>query len=54
MTASKYKNLAKVSKATATRHLTGLLSKKCLIRSEAGGRSTRYEVNWPKNKQTRQ
>lgn len=47
LTASKYKSLAKVSKATATRHLSDLLDKKCLIRSEAGGRSTRYEVNWP-------
>jgi Fic family protein len=36
-----------VAKATATRHLTDLLEKKCLIKLAGGGRSTRYDINWP-------
>ena len=43
--ASKYMSLAKVSKATATRELTDLLQKQCLIKLAGGGRSTRYMVN---------
>ncbi len=31
--------------ATATRHLTHLLDKACLIRLPGGGRSTRYRIN---------
>jgi len=42
--ASQYMQLAKVSKATATRHLTALVTKGCLKRRAAGGRSTRYEL----------
>lgn len=42
--ASKYKSLAKVSKATATRDLAELVEKGCLRRLPAGGRSTRYEI----------
>ncbi|TKB46124.1 Fic family protein [Thalassotalea mangrovi] len=44
--ASKYQSLAKVSKATATRDLTLLFEKGCLKRSDAGGRSTRYVINY--------
>ena len=47
LSATKYKNLTKVSKATATRHLTDLLEKQCINKLEGGGRSTRYEINWP-------
>ncbi|AWB67523.1 hypothetical protein C2869_14210 [Saccharobesus litoralis] len=43
--ASKYQSLAKVSKATATRDLSELVEKGCLIKLEKGGRSTRYQVN---------
>lgn len=39
---SQYHKVAKVSKPTATRHLSTLVSLGCLIRSDAGGRSTRY------------
>ena len=42
--ASKYKSLARVSKPTATRDLTELLNKGCLIKS-GDGRSTRYLIN---------
>jgi len=45
--ASKYQSLAKVSKATATRDLAGLLEKGCLISLPGGGRSTRYALNIP-------
>lgn len=47
ISAKKYINLAKVSKATATRHLTELLEKKCIVKLPGSGRSTRYEINWP-------
>jgi Fic family protein len=42
--ASKYRSLAKVSKATATRELTSLVQKGCLEKLPAGGRSTRYRL----------
>lgn len=45
ISAAQYQAVAKVSKATATRHLTDLLEKHCLIRLPGGGRSTRYQVN---------
>ena len=48
LTAAKYKNLTKVSKATATRHLQELLEKGCLEKLDGGGRSTKYQINWPK------
>ena len=44
--AEKYKNLTKVSKATATRDLTDLLNKGCLKKLLAGGRSTRYAIDY--------
>jgi Fic family protein len=43
--AAQYQAVAKVSKATATRHLTDLLEKACLVRLPGGGRSTRYQIN---------
>ena len=44
--AEKYKNLTRVSKATATRDLTDLLHKGCLEKLPGGGRSTRYSINY--------
>lgn len=43
--AAQYQAVAKVSKATATRHLTDLLDKGCLVRLPGGGRSVRYRIN---------
>lgn len=40
---SQYHKVAKVSKPTATRHLTALVEQGCLVRS-GGGRSTRYQL----------
>ncbi|MGC5704175.1 Fic family protein [Pseudomonas sp. NFXW11] len=47
ISAAQYQALAKVSKATATRHLSDLLEKGCLSRLPGGGRSTRYALNLP-------
>lgn len=44
ISAAQYQAVAKVSKATATRHLADLLDKGCLIRLSPGGRSTRYQI----------
>ncbi len=41
---SQYHKVAKVSKPTATRHLSFLVEQGCLIKSKAGGRSTRYQL----------
>ena len=46
ISAAQYQSVAKVSKATASRHLAELLEKGCLLRLPGGGRSTRYQVNW--------
>ncbi len=43
--AAKYKSMARVSKATATRDLADLLDKGCLRRLPGGGRSTRYSIS---------
>ncbi len=45
MSAAQYQKVAKVSKATATRHLSDLVLKKCLIKLDGGGRNTRYQIN---------
>ncbi|WNH53630.1 Fic family protein [Stenotrophomonas oahuensis] len=45
ISARQYQAVAKVSKATATRHLAELLEKGCLRRLPGSGRSTRYEIN---------
>ena len=47
ISAGQYQAVAKVSKATATRHLAELLEKGCLQRLPGGGRSTRYQINYP-------
>lgn len=47
LNAGQYQAVAKVSKATATRHLAELLDKGCLQRLPGGGRSTRYKINYP-------
>ncbi|WP_460095707.1 Fic family protein [Pseudomonas sp. S3_C01] len=47
ISATQYQAVAKVSKATATRHLAELLEKGCLERMPGGGRSTRYRINYP-------
>lgn len=44
ISASQYQKVAKVSKATATRHLAGMVEKGCLVKLPGGGRSTRYQV----------
>ncbi len=45
ISAAQYQKVAKVSKASATRHLSDLLSRGCLQKTAAGGRSTRYKIN---------
>lgn len=45
ISASQYQAVAKVSKATATRHLADLLEKGCIEKLPGGGRSTRYQVS---------
>lgn len=45
ISAAQYQKVAKVSKASATRHLSDLLNKGCLQKTSAGGRSTRYKIN---------
>lgn len=47
ISAAQYQAVAKVSKATATRHLGDLLEKGCLVRLPGSGRSTRYQVTSP-------
>ncbi|MGV8546750.1 DUF4172 domain-containing protein, partial [Pseudomonas aeruginosa] len=42
--AAQYQAVAKVSIATATRHLSDLLEKGCIERLPGGGRSTRYQI----------
>lgn len=44
ISAARYQAVAKVSKATATRHLADLLDKGCLERLPGGGRSTKYQI----------
>ncbi|CCW30913.1 Fic family protein [Xenorhabdus nematophila] len=41
---NQYQKVAKVSRATATRHLNHLIELGCLEKTEAGGRSTRYII----------
>ena len=45
ISAGQYQKIAKVSKATATRHLSDLVTKGALVRLAGGGRSTRYRIN---------
>ena len=46
ISASQYQKVAKVSKATATRHLADLLDKLCIEKLPGGGRSTRYCIKF--------
>lgn len=45
ISASQYQKIAKVSKATATRHLTDLVAKGCIKKLPGGGRNTRYTLS---------
>lgn len=45
ISASQYQKVAKVSRATATRHLTDLLEKGCIVKLAGGGRNTRYKIH---------
>ncbi len=47
ISASQYQAVAKVSKATATRHLADLVAQGCLEKLPGGGRSTRYQIRYP-------
>ncbi|MBJ7435073.1 MAG: Fic family protein [Acinetobacter sp.] len=47
ISASQYQKVAKVSKATATRHLSDLLEKECITKLDGGGRNTRYQIKVP-------
>jgi len=51
ISAAQYQAVAKVSKATATRHLSDLVEKGCLVRLPGGGRSTRYQIQHSTNAQ---
>jgi len=51
ISAAQYQAVAKVSKATATRHLSDLVGKGCLARLPGGGRSTRYQIQHSANAQ---
>lgn len=51
ISAAQYQAVAKVSKATATRHLSDLVEKGCLTRLPGGGRSTRYQIQHSTNAQ---
>lgn len=44
ISASQYQKVARVSKATATRHLIDLLAKGCIEKLPGGGRNTRYQI----------
>lgn len=46
ISASQYQVVAKVSKATATRHLADLLTKGCIEKLPGGGRNTRYQIKY--------
>ena len=44
ISAKQYQKIAKVSKATATRHLAELVELGCIEKLSAGGRSTAYRL----------
>lgn len=50
ISASQYQAVARVSKATATRHLADLLDKGLIERLPGGGRSTRYRISLPEQR----
>jgi len=45
ISSSQYQKVAKVSRATATRHLSQLVGMGCLLKTDSGGRSTRYVIS---------
>jgi Fic family protein len=47
LTSSKWAAIAKCSPDTALRDINDLLARSILRKSDAGGRSTHYELNWP-------
>ncbi|MFZ2890515.1 MAG: hypothetical protein WA010_08570, partial [Sulfuricurvum sp.] len=46
MNARKYASLCDCSRVTASRDLSDLLDKGCVISRGAGGRSTGYDIDW--------
>lgn len=46
LTSSKWAKMTKVSADTALRDITDLVTKGILIKTDSGGRSTNYELNW--------
>lgn len=46
MNARKYASLCDCSRVTASRDLSDLLDKRCIISRGAGGRSTGYDIDW--------
>lgn len=46
ISAAKYQAVGRVSKPTATRHLSDLVEKGCLKKQEGGGRNTRYQLSF--------
>jgi len=50
LNARKYMSLTNVSKATATRDITELVEKGCLVQRPGGGRNTSYAINWPQTR----
>jgi Fic family protein len=46
LTTSKYVSIAKISKATAFREISDLLTKGMLIQNPSKGRSVNYDLNW--------
>jgi Fic family protein len=53
LTTTKYSHLARVSKPTAQRDIADLLAAGILVRRPGGGRSTSYDVAWPRLSPTR-
>lgn len=51
MTTRKYAAIAKVSRPTAYRELSDLVSKKCLATTTQKGRSSAYEIVWRSDSQ---
>lgn len=51
LTTRKYVGLTKVSRATAYRDIQDLVDRGILVRAPEGGRSTRYRLSWPLDKE---
>ncbi|HLT88769.1 MAG TPA: hypothetical protein VKZ57_14355, partial [Sphingobacterium sp.] len=46
LTSSKWAKMTKVSADTALRDITDLVNRGVLSKTDSGGRSTNYELNW--------